>query len=76
MVYLSYWHINIPKDKKIIVTDWTNKKAILAGKYLQSKGYDVIGVLKGGIVRWRDEKLPVEHVDEPLKHISLTPCLD
>ena len=61
MVFLSDWYHNIPKDKQIIVTDWANKKAILAAKFLTNKGYNVVGILKGGIVRWREEQLPLEH---------------
>ncbi|MBU4263338.1 MAG: rhodanese-like domain-containing protein [Proteobacteria bacterium] len=68
MVYLDEWYHHIPKDAKIVVTDWTNKKAILAAKFLSSRGYQVLGVLKGGIVRWRDEKLPVERVDNAITH--------
>lgn len=63
MEYLNDWHHNIPRDARIVITDWTNKKSILAAKYLISKGYNVLCVLKGGIVRWRDEKLPVEHIE-------------
>lgn len=74
MVYLSEWYTKIPKDSEIIVTDWTNKKAILAAKFLISKGYNVTGVLKGGIIRWRDEKLPVVYVEKPLQHITQSPC--
>lgn len=76
MVYLSYWHSNIPKDRKIVVTDKINKKAILAAKFLKNKGFNVIGALKGGIARWRAENLPVEYITEPLKHISDNPCRD
>jgi rhodanese-related sulfurtransferase len=68
MLYLADWQHNIPWDARIVVTDWTNKKAILAAKYLSSRGFNVLAVLKGGIVRWRDEKLPVEHIDNPLTH--------
>lgn len=63
MVYLADWIDNIPKDKKIVITDWTNKKAIIAAKFLTQKGFDVLGILKGGIVRWKEEKLPLEHVE-------------
>ena len=68
MVYLDGWYHNIPKDAKIVVTDWTNKKAILAAKFLSSKGYHILCVLKGGIVRWHAEKLPVEHVNNSITH--------
>ncbi|MBI5556685.1 MAG: rhodanese-like domain-containing protein [Deltaproteobacteria bacterium] len=68
MDYLADWHHNIPKDAKIVVSDWTNKKSILAAKFLISKGYNVLCVLKGGIVRWRDEKLPFTHVEDSPTH--------
>ncbi|RJX32918.1 MAG: rhodanese-like domain-containing protein [Desulfurivibrio sp.] len=63
MVYLDEWYHQIPREARIVITDWTNKKAILAGKFLRSKGYQVLGVLKGGLVRWRAEKLPVARVE-------------
>lgn len=50
----------LPKDKKLIIADPMMKQAIPAAKYLKLKGYDVIGVLKGGIKRWIDEGLPVQ----------------
>lgn len=65
MVYLADWYANLPANRKIVITDWTNKKSILAAKFLISKGYPVIGILKGGIVRWHSEKLPVVHIDQP-----------
>ncbi len=68
MVYLADWHKNIPKDAGIVISDWTNKKSILAAKFLSNLGYNVIGVLKGGIVRWRDEKLPLEYRETSLAH--------
>ncbi len=68
MVYLEEWHANIPRDARVVITDWTNKKSILAAKYLTSRGYNIIGVLKGGIVRWRDEKLPLEYRETSLAY--------
>lgn len=68
MVYLAEWYENIPKDARLIITDWTNKKSILAAKFLTDLGYNVIGVLKGGIVRWRDEKLPLEYRETSLAY--------
>ncbi|OKY76163.1 MAG: hypothetical protein BM485_02625 [Desulfobulbaceae bacterium DB1] len=68
MVYLADWHKNIPKEANIVISDWTNKKSILAAKYLTNLGYNVIGVLKGGIVRWRDEKLPLEYRETSLAY--------
>lgn len=68
MVYLDEWYHQIPRDARIVVSDWTNKKAILAAKFLRSKGYQVLGVLKGGLVRWRAEKLAVVRVDGAITH--------
>ncbi|MBF0451926.1 MAG: rhodanese-like domain-containing protein [Candidatus Magnetomorum sp.] len=49
-----------PKDKKILITDWAMRQSPLAAKYLIGKGYKVIGILKGGIERWKNDKYPVE----------------
>ena len=53
----------IPKDRKIIITDAYFKQSPIAAKYLIQKGYQVIGVLRGGIVRWIEEGLPTETED-------------
>lgn len=69
MVFLTDFYHRIPRDKKIVITDWINKKAILAAKFLTKKGYNVAGILKGGIVRWQKENLPLEQrefTNEPL----------
>jgi rhodanese-related sulfurtransferase len=51
----------LPKDRPIILTDWTMRQAPLAAKYLIANGYDnVLGVLKGGLVRWEQEGFTVE----------------
>jgi len=52
---------SFPKDKKILITDWAMKQSPLAAKFLILKGYDVLGVLKGGIERWKYDKCPVEN---------------
>ena len=76
MVYLSDWCKNIPKDKKIVIADWANKKSILAAKFLITKGYNVIYVLKGGMVRWQDENLPVEYIENPFSAFTKKTCPD
>ncbi len=48
----------IPKDREIIVTDWAMKQSIAAAKFLSKNGYQVIGILKGGIIRWQLENKP------------------
>ncbi|ETR72924.1 MAG: rhodanese domain-containing protein [Candidatus Magnetoglobus multicellularis str. Araruama] len=50
-----------PKDKQIVLTDWAMRQSPLAAKYLINEGYPVIGVLKGGIERWKHDNLPVEN---------------
>ena len=49
-----------PKDRQIVITDWHMKQSISAAKFLIAEGYTVIGVLKGGIKRWKSEGLPLE----------------
>ncbi len=49
----------IPKDRKVIITDWIMKQSIIAAKFLSSKGYEVVGVLKGGSARWQTEQMPL-----------------
>jgi len=50
-----------PKNKEIVITDWAMRQSTLAAKYLIKEGYQVIGVLKGGIERWKHDNLPVEN---------------
>ena len=51
---------DLPKDKKIIICDWKMQQSPLAAKYLIAHGYNVIGVLRGGTMRWLSEKRPFE----------------
>lgn len=60
LVYLSDRFGEIPKQRRILITDWAMKQSPSAAKFLIDKGYDVMGVLKGGIERWKAENLPVE----------------
>jgi len=50
-----------PKDREIVITDWAMRQSTLAAKYLIKEGYKVIGVLKGGIERWKHDHFPVEN---------------
>jgi rhodanese-related sulfurtransferase len=72
LVYLSERYTEIPKDREIVVTDWAMKQSPVAAKFLQVKGYPVYGVLKGGIERWKAEKLPVEQWETTNDLPSLT----
>lgn len=55
--------IMLPKNQPIILTDGTMRQSPLAAKYLSSKGFNIIGILKGGLVRWEYEGFPVEKRD-------------
>jgi len=60
LVFLGDQYLEIPKKKRILITDWAMKQSPVAAKFLIAKGYPVAGVLKGGIERWESEKLPVK----------------
>lgn len=60
LLFLMDRSAKIPKDRKIIVTDWAMKQSTIATKYLVTNGFNVIGVLKGGIERWNAENRPVD----------------
>lgn len=60
VIYLEKYYKYIPKDCEIILSDWAMISATNAAKFLISKGYQVKGVLKGGIERWIAEKRPVD----------------
>ena len=46
----------IPRARDILITDWTMKQSLSAAKYLAGKGYRILGVLKGGVLRWKTEE--------------------
>ncbi len=48
----------LPKGKPILITDWAMKQSPIAAKFLITGGYNVVGVLKGGIERWIAEDRP------------------
>ncbi|MBT4836497.1 MAG: hypothetical protein HON94_04035 [Methylococcales bacterium] len=63
-VFIPLLHLHekfqsIPKTRKILIADGFMKQSSAAAKFLTYKGYDVLGVLKGGIVRWKKEGYPV-----------------
>jgi rhodanese-related sulfurtransferase len=51
----------LPKDKKILVVDWAMKQAPIVAQYLKLNGFNILGVLKGGVERWVSEGLPVDN---------------
>jgi len=50
----------LPRDKKIIVSDWAMRQSLLAAKYLAANGFLIMGVVRGGIERWVSDGLPIE----------------
>ncbi|MFZ5763973.1 MAG: rhodanese-like domain-containing protein [Thermodesulfobacteriota bacterium] len=71
LVFLEENYHLIPKDRKILVTDWIMKQSTIAAKYLTIKGYNVIGILKGGTARWQSEGFPlIQGTDTMQKRLS------
>lgn len=60
LMHLAEQIKTLPKDKRIIVTDWKMQQSLLAAKYLMANGFNVVGVIRGGTTRWSSENLPVE----------------
>lgn len=59
LVKLQHTYQKIPHDKPIIISDGIMRQSPSAARFLISKGYQVLGVLKGGITRWEKEGFPV-----------------
>jgi rhodanese-related sulfurtransferase len=67
LVELDVRYRELPKERDIVIIDGAMMQSPSAARYLIAKGYSVLGVLKGGILRWEHEGLPVAHrkaVDE------------
>lgn len=45
----------LPKDKHLIMVCRSGNRSLRAAKILQSKGYENISNLSGGIMRWKSE---------------------
>jgi rhodanese-related sulfurtransferase len=58
LVYLADRYKELPNNRKIIITDWAMKQSPPAAKFLITKGFQIEGVLQGGMERWKSEKLP------------------
>ncbi len=59
LVYLEDNYHLIPKNRKVLITDWIMKQAPIAAKFLTLKDYQVVGILKGGTARWQAEGFPL-----------------
>ena len=60
LVKLQQTYKRIPQDQAIIITDGLMRQSPTAARFLINKGYQVLGVLKGGITRWEKEGYPVQ----------------
>ena len=60
LVFFFDRYKELPIDRKIVITDGAMKQSTIAAKFLITKGYKVMGVLKGGVERWETEGFPVE----------------
>lgn len=56
---------DLPRDRKIVITDRYMTQSPLAAKILIKAGYNVSGVLKGGLNRWNAEQLPTVKSESP-----------
>jgi len=72
LVYLADRYKEIPKERRIIITDWAMKQSPTVAKFLTMKGNTIAPVLKGGIERRQLEKFPVEHREPTLKASPLS----
>ncbi len=63
LVELNEKCITLDKDKPIIIVDGYMKQSPNAARFLISKGYQILGILKGGIVRWTKESYPTVTVE-------------
>jgi rhodanese-related sulfurtransferase len=59
LVNLDLEYQAVPRDREIIVTDGAMLQSPSAAKFLVAKGFKVLGVLKGGVLRWEKEGFPV-----------------
>lgn len=64
LIFLEERYQEIPKGKKVLLTDWAMKQSPMAAKFLLQKGYQVAAVLKGGIERYEKEILAHDLLEE------------
>jgi|GEM_PF-366407 len=59
LVKLADHYAEIPFDRPIIISDGLMKQSPSAARFLIDKGFNILGVLKGGIMRWEKEGYPL-----------------
>ncbi|MCP4348314.1 MAG: rhodanese-like domain-containing protein [Desulfobacterales bacterium] len=60
LAYLSKRYSEIPKDKKIVVVDHAAKQVLTAARFLNSKGYNNVFRLQGGMMAWMNRGYQLE----------------
>ncbi len=53
--FLSQRYFQIPKDRTVVVMDFRGKQALVAAKFLKSKGYKGVCIIKGGLDKVKNE---------------------
>lgn len=56
-------YASISNHKKLVITDAFMKQSPIVAKFLISKGYNVIGIVKGGTSRWEKDGFPIIYKD-------------
>lgn len=51
-------YLSLPKDKKIVIMDHAGKQTLITAKFLNTKGYNNIAVMDGGMTAWMRAGLP------------------
>ena len=49
----------VPKDKPVMTICRSGKRSVLAVNVLREAGWQQVANINGGLLRWRDEGLPV-----------------
>lgn len=57
---------DIPKDKQVVLYCRTGARSAQACMYLGQRGYDNVYNLRGGIVTWAQNGLPIGQYDKPM----------
>ena len=58
LIELHQRYGEIPKGRPVIIVDGAMMQSPSAARFLTAKGFTVLGVLKGGILRWEHEGYP------------------
>ena len=72
LIKLHLQYERLPKDRPILLVDRLMRQSPLAAKFLTLKGYQVLGVLKGGAKRWVAEgRAVLAGKDEPVMLVEM-----